>query len=182
MRLESKRLFLRRWKVEDARTLYSYAKDPDVGPIAGWPVHTSEEESQDVILHVLSGAECYAVCEKESGRPVGAIELKLCGHTDLTDRADECELGFWIGKPYWGRGYVIEAAKILLDHGFYTLGMTTIWCGYYDGNEKSKKAQEKIGFCYHHSCEDVPVPLLKEVRIGHTNYMTREHWEKIHSK
>ena len=50
---------------------------------------------------------------------------------------------------------------------------------YYDGNTKSLRVQEKLGFIYHHSCDEVPVPLLNEVRIGHTNYMTKESWEKM---
>lgn len=57
--------------------------------------------------------------------------------------------------------------------------MTTIWCGYYDGNIKSKRVQEKLGFSYHHTCDDVPVPLLGEVRVGHTNVLTKETWENI---
>ena len=64
-------------------------------------------------------------------------------------------------------------------HGFEDLGMNTIWCGYYEGNQKSKRVQEKVGFVYHHTCEEVPVPLLKEVRTGHTNVMTKTHWEEI---
>ena len=48
---------------------------------------------------------------------------------------------------------------------------------YYDGNMKSKRAQEKMGFRYHHTCDEVPVTLLNEVRVGHTNYMTLEMWK-----
>ena len=76
-------------------------------------------------------------------------------------------------------GYMPEAARELLRHGFEDLGMKKIWCGYYDGNDKSKRVQEKLGFVYHHTCEDVPVPLLHEVRIGHTNLMTKEHWDAL---
>ena len=72
-----------------------------------------------------------------------------------------------------------EAARKIIRHGFEDIGMTTIWCGYYDGNQKSKRVQEKVGFIYHHTCEAVPVPLMNEVRIGHTNVLTREHWEEI---
>ena len=71
-----------------------------------------------------------------------------------------------------------EAVRELLRHGFENLRMTTIWCGYYDGNEKSKRVQEKVGFAYHHTCDEVEVPLMNEVRVGHTNYMTREMWEE----
>lgn len=177
MILQTERLTLRKWKESDAESLYEYAKDPDVGPIAGWPPHQSVEESLSVIKEVFNGAECYAICEKGSDIAIGAIELKLNGHTDMTERDDECELGYWLGKPFWGRGYMPEAARELLRRGFEELGMTTIWCGYYDGNYKSKRVQEKVGFVYHHTCNEVPVPLLNEVRIGHASCLTKEDWE-----
>lgn len=180
--LETKRLILRRWTEADADSLFTYARDPEVGPIAGWMPHKSKEESLHVIRQVLQGAECYAICEKGTDIPIGSIELMLNGHTDLTHRDDECELGYWLGKPFWGRGYVPEAAKELLRHGFEELGMHTIWCGYYEGNQKSKRVQEKVGFVYHHTCENVPVPLMHEVRVGHTNVMTKSHWEELRRK
>ena len=180
MILETNRLILRHWQESDADILFEYASDPDVGPIAGWPVHESREYSFDVIRNVFNGPECYAVCLKDSGLVVGAIELLLNGRTDMTDRDDECELGYWLGQPFWGRGYMLEAASALIRHGFEDLGMTTIWCAYYDGNLKSKRVQEKLGFVYHHTCNEVPVPLLHEVRVEHTNVMTKEHWEEIY--
>lgn len=180
--METERLILRKWKETDAEDLFKYARAPDVGPIAGWPPHRSVEESLDVIRNVFDGAECYAICEKENGKAIGAIELKLNGHTDMTERDDECELGYWLGKPFWGRGYMPEAAKEIIRHGFEDLGMNTIWCGYYDGNRKSARVQEKLGFVYHHTCNDVPVPLLNEVRVGHTNIMTKAHWAEMQAE
>jgi len=176
MRLETERLTLRRWTENDAEWLYEYAKDPAIGPIAGWPPHNSAEESLHIIRTVFAGRECFAICEKGSNRAIGAIELKLNGHTDMTERDDECELGYWLGKPFWGKGYMTEAVAEILRHGFEDLGMTTIWCGYYDGNERSRRVQEKAGFVYHHTCNEVPVPLMNEIRVGHTNIMTKEHW------
>lgn len=175
--LETDRLVLRKWTEADANSLFEYAQDPDVGPIAGWPPHKSIDESLEVIRNVFNGEECYAICEKGSEKAIGAIELKLNGHTDMTERDDECELGYWLGKPFWGRGYMPEAAREIIRHGFEDIGMNTIWCGYYEGNQKSRRVQEKVGFIYHHTCENVPVPLMNEVRIGHTNILTKEHWE-----
>lgn len=179
MILKTERLVLRPWKEEDAESLYEYAKDPDVGPIAGWPPHKNIEESLDAIKNILNGAECYAICERENNKAIGAIELKLNGHTDMTERDDQCELGYWLGKPFWGKGYVPEAAAELIRHGFEELGMTTIWCGYYDGNRKSKRVQEKVGFVHHHTCDDVPVSLMNETRVGHTSCLTKEQWLKF---
>ena len=178
--LETKRLILRKWTEADAESLFQYASNTEIGPVAGWPPHKSVEESKEVIKNVFNGAECYAICEKENNAAIGAVELKLKGHTDMTDREDECELGYWLGKPFWGRGYMPEASRELLRHGFEDLGMTTIWCAYYDGNLKSKRVQEKLGFVYHHTCNEVPVPLLHEVRVEHTNVMKKEHWEEIY--
>lgn len=65
MILKTERLILRPWEESDSETLYKYASDPKVGPIAGWPPHTSVENSREIIKTVLSAPETYAVCLKE---------------------------------------------------------------------------------------------------------------------
>ncbi len=175
--LETERLILRRWEDSDAEDMYKYASDPDVGPIAGWPPHQNIDESLDVIRNVLNGKEAYAICLKEDGKPIGTIELKLNGHTDLTERDDECEMGYWVGKPFWGRGIMPEAVKEMLRHAFEDCGMQKVWIGYYEGNEKSKRVQEKSGFRYQWKSEDVDVPLMHETRTGNVSSMTKDQWQ-----
>lgn len=179
MILETERLILRRWKESDAEDLYIYASNPDVGPIAGWPPHQSVEESLDVIKNVLNGKEAYAICLKEDGKAIGAIELKLNDHTDMTERDDECELGYWLGKLFWGQGFMTEAAREILRHAFEDICMSKVWCGYYEGNAKSKHVQEKVGFKYQWTTESVDVPLMHEKRTGHVNAMTKEEWQAL---
>lgn len=175
--LKTERLILRRWEDSDAESLFEYASDPDVGPIAGWPPHQSIEESRDVIKNVFSGKEAYAICLQTDDRAIGAIELKLNGHTDLTERDDECELGYWLGKPFWGQGIMPEAVKEILRHAFEKIGMTKVWAGYYEGNLKSKRVQEKSGFRYQWKSEGVDVPLMHEKRTGHVSSMTKDQWQ-----
>ena len=129
--LETKRLILRRWNENDAESLYEYAKDEDVGPSAGWLPHQSIVESLYIIRNILNTQECYAICEKENGIAIGAVELILNAQTDITERDDECELGYWLGKPFWNKGYMSEAVREMLRHGFNDLAMNTIWCRYY---------------------------------------------------
>ena len=178
MILETQRLILRPWQESDAADLCMYASDPDIGLPAGWPPHTSVENSREIIKAVLSEPETYAVCRKD-GKPIGSVGLKLNGNTDMTDREDECELGYWIGKPFWGQGLIPEASRALLCHAFEELGMRAVWCGYYDGNEKSRKVQAKLGFVYQHKTEGLEVTLLNEIRTGHCNLMTKERWQKV---
>ena len=176
--IETERLILRPWQEQDAEALYTYASAPEVGPPAGWPPHTSVENSREIIKSVLSKPETYAVCLKD-GMPVGSIGLHLNGSTDMTDRDDECELGYWIGKSYWGQGLIPEASRALLRYAFEELGMRAVWCGYYDGNKKSQRVQTKLGFVYQRRTEGLEVRLMNEIRTGHCNLMTKERWQKV---
>lgn len=150
MELQTKRLILRPWEDADAEALYAYASDPDVGPAAGWPVHTSVKMSREVIRDVLQAPETYAVVLRETGEPMGSIGLVKPRLQDIKPSDHALELGYWIGKPYWGRGLIPEAARALIDHAFDDLGCDQLWCAFYEGNAKSARAQEKLGFAPHH--------------------------------
>lgn len=176
MKLETKRLILRPWVESDAKSLYKYAKDPRVGPIAGWLAHTSQEDSLRVIKNVLSLPETYAICLKENNIAIGSIGLKDCDSSYIECLDTEREIGYWIGVPFWGQGYVPEAVGRIQQHAFEDLKITALWCGYYNGNIKSKRVQEKCGFIYHHT-QDSYCELLNEDRITHVSYLTREQWE-----
>ena len=178
MELQTKRLLLRAWKESDAEALYKYAQNPNVGLIAGWAPHTSVENSREIIKAVLSAPETYAVVLKETGEAVGSVgimtarsEIKSAQMTD-----NECEIGYWIGEPYWGQGLIPEAVNELLRYAFEDLEKATVWCGYYDGNEKSKRVQEKCGFVYSHTEVNKPVPLLNEVRTAHFTKISQQEW------
>ena len=174
--LKTDRLILRPWCESDAEDLYTYASDPEVGPPAGWPPHTSVENSREIIRTVLSKPETFAVCLKEDGKPIGNIGFH---RNDLAEADDEYELGYWIGKPFWGQGLIPEASREMLRYAFEDLSMSRIWCGYYDGNEKSHRVQEKLGFIYQRKTEGIEVKQMNEIRTGHSNLMTKERWLKV---
>ena len=179
MILKTERLILRPWMESDAESLYEYAKDPAVGPIAGWPVHTSVENSLEVIRDVLSAEETYAVCLKEDGKAIGSIGLLIGSASNFALPDTEGEIGYWIGVPFQGRGLIPEAAGELLRHGFADLKLDKIWCGYFDGNIKSARVQEKCGFVYHHTNKDIYWKLTDEVRTEHITCLTREDWNRL---
>ena len=178
MRFETERLILRPWLESDAESLYEYAKDPQVGPIAGWPVHTSVENSLEIIKGVLSAEGTYAVCLKEDNRAIGSVGLIPPAQSHTKAKENEIEIGYWIGVPFWGQGLIPEAVKRLQQHVFEDLGFDAIWCGYYDGNEKSRRCQEKCGFIFHHTEENKPCQLMGDIRTEHFTRLTREQWEE----
>lgn len=178
MIIETKRLILRPWKEADAKSLYQYAKDPLVGPIAGWPVHTSVENSCEIIQNVLSADETYAVTLKDEDKAIGSIGLMIGDKSNIKIREDEAEIGYWIGVSYWGQGLIPEAVKELMKYAFDTLNIQKLWCGYFDGNEKSKRVQDKCGFKYHHSNENIKWPIMNDIRTEHISCISLDKWRQ----
>lgn len=175
--METDRLILRPFEESDADSIYEYAKDERVGPIAGWPVHTSVENSLEIIRTVLMASETYAVCLKQDNRAIGAISILSADKSNLDISDREGEVGYWLGVPFWGQGIMPEAVNELLRHGFADLKLDTIWCGYFNGNTKSKRCQEKCGFRYCYTKRDVYWPLMNDIRTEHVTRLTKNEWQ-----
>ena len=75
--------------------------------------------------------------------------------------------------PFWGRELIPETMDEVIRHGFRDLGLTTIWYGYFDDNEKSRRAQEKCGFRHHHTTAPTYFPLTGDVRVEHVSVLMR---------
>ena len=178
--IETSRLILRPWREEDAESLFKYAQDPDVGPIAGWTSHASVENSLEIIRTVFAAPETYAVVLKETNEPIGSCGIMFSNDLHSAEmKSSEAEIGYWIGKPYWGQGLIPEAVKALLSRCFKELSIDTVWCGYYDGNLKSKRVCEKSGFRYHHTNKDITSP-LGDKRTEHFHIMTKEDFHALY--
>lgn len=147
--LETKRLILRNWVDEDAERLYELAKDPQVGPAAGWEPHQSVEESLETIRTVFHSDTIYAIILKSTGELIGCIGF--CYDENLCKSEKETLLGYWLGTDYWNHGYITEATQECIRHAFEDLDIQTIWCGNFSENKRSARVQEKCGFIYHHT-------------------------------
>lgn len=177
---QTERLILREWREEDAPECYEYAKNPKIGPMAGWQVHTSVENSLEIIRTVLSEPGTYAICLKENHKAIGSIGIFQSKNSCAKD--GELEIGFWIGEPFWGQGYVPEAVRELQRYCFEELGSQRLWCAHADTNQKSKRTQEKCGFVYHHTDENQYNSLMNDYRNHCVNVLTKERWETLNKK
>lgn len=95
--IETKRLIFRRWTKEDAAALYALASDPEVGPHAGWPVHTSIEESRAVIKEYFSNDYTWALVSKQTGAIIGCMGYYPYGESNIDIGKEDAEVGYWIG-------------------------------------------------------------------------------------
>lgn len=175
--LETKRLLLRPWEEDDAAELYRLASDPEIGPAAGWAPHTSVEDSLAVIRTVLGVPGTYAVVLRESGKPIGSCGVFPTRAQGASE--SELEIGYWIGRQYWGRGYAPEAVNALLAHCF-SCGDSAVWCAYFDGNEKSRRVQQKCGFRPHHTESDILWEPTNERKTEHYTRITAEEFAALH--
>ena len=176
MILETQRLILRPWRETDAESLYEYARSPLLGPMAGWPTHTSVANSRQIIREILSKNETYAVTLKAEDIAIGSIGLMIGANSNLNLSHDEAEIGYWIGVPYWGQGLIPEAVRELMRYAFNELNIPVIWCGYFDNNEKSKRVNEKCRFRFHHTEYDKEWPLINAHKTQHVTCISKAEW------
>ena len=174
--LYTKRLLIRPWDDLDADELFELAKEPEIGYWCGWKAHKHIRDTMFALHNFLEIKNTFAICLNTTGQIIGSIGLHFGRYTDLTDKDDECELGYWIGKPFWGNGYAIEACEEIIRYAFEQLGVSTIWCAYYEGNEKSRHMLEKLGFIYHETISNINVLQLDEKRTVIVNYLTKSMW------
>lgn len=171
-KLETTRLTLRPWTGADAPALYRWASDPEVGPRAGWEPHASVEESAKIIREVLAVPESYAIVvrgREPENEPIGAIGLKFGAASELAHGTREAELGYWLARPFWGRGYMPEAGRALLAHAFLDFRLKVVWAGHYEGNLQSRRVMEKLGLTETRTRD-------ADGRIEHVLCVTRAQW------
>jgi len=104
---------------------------------------------EDLVLPERAAGRLYAFVMLDAGEVVGHISLK---HVDL--ERGEAEVGYWVGRPYWGRGYASAAVREVATFGFEDLGLRRLYAHVLAHNPASGRVLEKAGF--------VPVELPPE--------------------
>lgn len=107
---------------------------------------------------------------------MGSIGLMIGNDSNIGIPGTEAEVGYWIGVPFWGKGLIPEAMKEIMRYAFTELGLNKIWAGYFDGNIKSKRVQEKCGMRHHHTAENVRCAMIDEERTEIITCITKDEW------
>lgn len=141
--IETPRLLLRQWRLEDASDMYEYASLPTVGPAAGWPVHQSILESEAIIRRFLQSDETWAIVLKKDAKVIGSIGLHR--RTDLQGNLAS-ELGYVLSTPYEGNGYMTEACQAVIAFAFLERNEPYVTVNHFLSNDKSRRVIEKCGF------------------------------------
>jgi RimJ/RimL family protein N-acetyltransferase len=146
--LHTDRLVLREYAAEDAPDVQRLVGEWEVARTLAVVPHPYEDGmAEEWIATHRPAYEAgdginWAVVRREEGALVGSIGLRL------NARDDNAELGYWIGRPYWGRGYATEAAREVVRYGFEGLGLHRIHAEHLGSNPASGRVMQKIGMGY----------------------------------
>lgn len=143
--LVTQRLILRSWRLRDLDDFYEYARDPEIGPMAGWAPHRSREYSKQVLEGFVKRNEEWAVKHRESGKVIGSIGL----HEDKKRAGSGVKMmGYVLAKQYWGQGLMTEAVRRALEFAFEEEQLELVTISHFTFNNRSRRVIEKCGFRY----------------------------------
>ena len=117
--IETKRLLLRRFEIEDAAAMYhNQASDPEVTKYLTWPAYTSVDDAQTILQEWIQSYQNpafyqWAIVPKDLNAPIGSISV-----VDLDEKTETMEIGYCIGRKWWHQGITAEALKAVIDFLF----------------------------------------------------------------
>ncbi len=141
--LETERLLLRPPDFCDVPAVASLIGGWDVAKnLANVPHPYRESDAREFVSRTqmmsASGESfCFAILRKADDVFMGCSGLNL--------KDGRFELGYWLGKPYWGQGYATEAAKKVVSFAFRDLKATSLLAGWFHDNPASGRVLEKLG-------------------------------------
>jgi ribosomal-protein-alanine N-acetyltransferase len=147
--LETKRLILRRFEIDDADAMFrNWANDAEVTKYLRWPTHSDVSVSQAVIcswmeLYQKPSHYCWAIVLKEINEPIGSIAA-----VEQCDDLSMVHIGYCIGQKWWHKGYTSEALAELIRFFFEEVEVNRIESMYDPRNPNSGKVMQKCGLTY----------------------------------
>lgn len=143
--LNTNRLTLRQFTLNDVLDLYEFTSDDEVMQQAGWKTHTCLTDSADVILNTFNRTSEWAIVLKAENKVIGSIGVSddiICN-----DKGEQM-ISFIIARPYWRKGYAYEAAIKVVEYAFEIMSLPQLTAYHYPGNKSSEALIKKLGFTY----------------------------------
>jgi ribosomal-protein-alanine N-acetyltransferase len=146
--LETDRLFLRKFRLEDVNDVFEYCKDSEVARFVTWDAHQTIENSLSFLKFIIGKYDSgepsdWAITLKESGKVIGSI-----GIVRHDTKSRYCEMGYVLAVPFWGKGLMTEALQRICRFLFDECSMNRIEAECCIENPSSAKVMEKCGFVF----------------------------------
>jgi [ribosomal protein S5]-alanine N-acetyltransferase len=146
--LETERLRLRPFTFDDEAAVFALVSDPEIARFVRFEPHRTPAETRAFLELVLGHYRrgdpfAWAIVVRDDGRLVGS-----CGFVSQAPERKSAEIGYWLGKPYWGQGYAVEAARALVRFGFEHLGLDRVEAKCFLENHAGQRVIEKLGMTF----------------------------------
>lgn len=142
--IETERLILRNYRLDDLEDYWEYVQMPNVGPRCGWTAYTDKEKAKERLKFETTRPLQYAIELKDTHKVVGSIELMEPDENTKTE-GNTKEIGCLLNENYWGKGIMTEAMRAIVKYGMDELKLDEIVAGYFTPNVASGKIQLKAG-------------------------------------
>jgi [ribosomal protein S5]-alanine N-acetyltransferase len=151
--LETERLILRLFIESDAPRVYELVRVAAVAVTSlniphPYPETLAAEWIKSQSDATKRGLYAFAVTQKSDGLLIGCVSL------GTTHRHCRAELGYWIGQPFWGRGYATEAVSRVISWAFEMQALNRIFAQHFAGNLASGRVMQKCGLTYEGTLRD----------------------------
>lgn len=147
-RIETNRLILRGWEIDDYLDMYEINSDEKVNLSAGCAVVKDIEKIKDSLNLIIPQNQSYAIVLKTENKVIGTIGMDEIAPDKSLKDLKQRYIGYRLNSKYWGKGYATEAAQSFIKYLFENYSLDLIWSSHYDFNERSKRVIEKCGFRY----------------------------------
>jgi RimJ/RimL family protein N-acetyltransferase len=144
--LLSSRLTLRWLSAADAPVLFTIFSDPEVMRYWSSPPMRDLSEATQMLLCVQAGYESGSALRVGIERKADGALLGVCSLFSLDSSQQRAEIGYALGRPFWGAGYMHEALQTFIDYAFYTLNLRRLEADIDPRNRASAKTVERLGF------------------------------------
>jgi [ribosomal protein S5]-alanine N-acetyltransferase len=147
-KLETERLILRTWHIDDLADFFEYACVDGVGEMAGWKHHESLDISKKILTSFIDEKNVFAIVYKKTGKVIGSLGLHNSWANDDAAYKDlkVKEIGYVLSKAYWGKGLMPEAVNEVIRFCFEDRGLDVLTIGHFETNCQSRRVIEKCGF------------------------------------
>ena len=190
-KLESERIKLRNYVLEDIDDYYDYIKSEDISGRIGFPPYKSKEQAFERLKIETKKPYQFAIVLKSENKVVGSIEIMLPSrdrevrakfeerYVGIDAGENPVEIGFLLSPKFWGLGIMPEATVLATDYAFNTLGASAVCIGHLKANANSGRVQEKIGFKIVNEIKTDKTWIDGSATTSVRRIMTKDMWNKI---
>lgn len=146
LQLQTDRMMLRPFLESDLADYFEIVGNPNSAIAAGFQTARTMEDAQFMLRRAMTTGMVYALVERRTQKVIGSIGLYEKMGSDGSPIYDESELGYVLNQAFWGRGYMPEAGRTLIDYVSKERLFQRLWASSLDENERSQRVLVKLGF------------------------------------